>query len=58
MVTATRSATLGTISSAEKGGDAKLTLIKEAVYTRPKLYPKQREAIFVPERYALIEAST
>ena len=27
-------------------------------WTRPWLYPKQLEAIFAPERYALIEAST
>jgi hypothetical protein len=30
----------------------------EFVYRRPKLYPKQRDAIFCPERYALIEATT
>lgn len=27
-------------------------------FTRPYLYPKQREALFCPERWALIEAST
>ncbi|GAG11536.1 unnamed protein product, partial [marine sediment metagenome] len=34
------------------------TAIKEAVYTRPWLYPKQQEAIFDPARYSVIEAST
>lgn len=29
-----------------------------SVYERPWLYPKQKAAIFAPERYALIEAST
>lgn len=29
-----------------------------ADYTRPELYPKQLDAMFCPERYALIEAST
>lgn len=28
------------------------------VYERPWLYPKQQEAIFAPQRYAVIEAST
>lgn len=27
-------------------------------YVRPWLYRKQQEAIFCPERYAIIEAST
>ncbi|HUV73850.1 MAG TPA: phage terminase large subunit [Anaerolineae bacterium] len=34
------------------------TAIKEAVYTRPWLYPKQHDAIFDPARYSVIEAST
>ena len=34
------------------------TAIKEAVYTRPWLYPKQQDAIFDPARYSVIEAST
>jgi hypothetical protein len=29
-----------------------------SVYTRPKLYPKQLSAIFCPERWSFIEAST
>ena len=29
-----------------------------SVYQRPPLYPKQEQAIFCPERYAIIEAST
>ncbi len=31
---------------------------KNHTYTRPVLYPKQRDAIFCKERYGLIEAST
>lgn len=34
------------------------TAIKQAVYTRPWLYPKQLEAIFDPARYSVVEAST
>lgn len=30
----------------------------ELVYERPPLYPKQRDAIFSPKRYSMIEAST
>lgn len=30
----------------------------EITYTRPWLYPKQRDAIFCPERFAVVEAST
>jgi phage FluMu gp28-like protein len=33
------------------------TATREAVYTRPWLYPKQRDAIFCPERYAVTEAT-
>ena len=29
-----------------------------SVYQRPWLYAKQREAIFAPERYSLIESTT
>lgn len=38
-----------------EGGDAPQTLIR---YERPYLYPKQEDALFTPERYAVIEAST
>lgn len=31
---------------------------REYIYRRPWLYPKQLDAIFCPERYAIIEAST
>jgi len=34
------------------------TATREYVYTRPWLYPKQLEAVFAPERYAIAEAST
>jgi len=34
------------------------TAVREAVYTRPWLYPKQLEAIFDPARYSVVEAST
>lgn len=27
-------------------------------YTRPRLYPKQQDAVFDPDRYSVIEAST
>lgn len=37
---------------------ATLSPIREAVYVRPYLYPKQLAAIFAPTRYAEIEAST
>lgn len=34
------------------------TASRELVYRRPFLYPKQKAAIFAPERYSVIEAST
>ncbi len=31
---------------------------KTYVYKRPWMYPKQHDAFFCPERYAIVEAST
>lgn len=33
-------------------------MTRQAIYRRPWLYPAQREAIFAPDRYAVVEAST